>query len=97
MNSILDEHASLKRINKYKLKFKSNLWISPAIQKSIIIKNNVLKRFINAKIRKQKKLFTGNIRITETCHRHFSKKQNKLLQLIFQSKYEHHIEYYDGK
>ena len=49
MNSILDEHASLKRINRYKLKFKSKLWISSAIQKLIIIKSNVLKRFINAK------------------------------------------------
>ena len=29
MNSILDEHAPLKRINKYKLKFKSKPWITP--------------------------------------------------------------------
>ena len=35
MNSILDEHATLKRVNKYELKFKSKLWITPAIQKSI--------------------------------------------------------------
>ena len=38
MNSILDEHAPLTRINKYKLKFKSKPWITPAIQKSIIVK-----------------------------------------------------------
>ena len=37
MNSILDEHAPLKRINKYKLKFKSTLWITPVIQKSITV------------------------------------------------------------
>ena len=43
MNSILDEHAPLKRINKYKLKFKSKPWITPAIQKSITVKNNLLK------------------------------------------------------
>ena len=49
MNSILDEHAPLKRINKYKLKFKSKPWITPAIQKSITVKNNLLKRFINVK------------------------------------------------
>ena len=47
MNSILDEHAPLKRVNKYKLKFKSKPWITPAIRKSISIKNNLLKRFIN--------------------------------------------------
>ena len=32
MNSILDEHAPLKRINEYKLKFKSKPWNTPAIQ-----------------------------------------------------------------
>ena len=49
MNSILDEHAPLKRVNKYKLKFKSKPWITPAIQKSISVTNNLLKRFINSK------------------------------------------------
>ena len=49
MNSILDEHTQLKNINKYKLKFKSKPWIACAIQKSIIVKNNLLKSFINAR------------------------------------------------
>ena len=43
MNSILDEHAPLKRIDKYKLMFKSKPWRTPAIQKSIIVKKNYLK------------------------------------------------------
>ena len=38
MNSKLDEHAPLKRIDKYKLKFKSKPWRTPAIQKSVIVK-----------------------------------------------------------
>ena len=42
-NSALDEHIPLKRINKYKLKFKSKSWITPAIQKSVIVKNSLLK------------------------------------------------------
>ena len=38
VNSIFDEHAPLKCVNnKYKLKFKSKPWITPAIQKSITI------------------------------------------------------------
>ena len=37
MNSILDEHASLKHVNKYNLKFKSKPWLTPAIQKSISV------------------------------------------------------------
>ena len=49
MNSILDENATLKRINRNKLKLKSKPWITPVIQKSIVVKNNLLKRFINVK------------------------------------------------
>ena len=50
MNSKLDEHTPLKRIDKYKLKFKSKPWRTPAIQKSVIVKKKKKsKRFINAK------------------------------------------------
>ena len=56
MNSILDEHALSKWINKYILKFKSKPWIIPAIQKSNRVKNNV-KRFINSKDSQTKKIF----------------------------------------
>ena len=58
MNSIFDEHAPLKCVNnKYKLKFKSKPWITPAIQKSISVKNNLLKRFINSKDPQAKDIF----------------------------------------
>ena len=43
MDSILDAHAPLKKVNKYNLKFKTKPWITPALQKSISIKNNLLK------------------------------------------------------
>ena len=56
MNSILDEHAPLK-LKFNKLKFKSKPWITPAIQKSITFKNNLLKRFINAKDSQTKETF----------------------------------------
>ena len=48
MNAIFDEHVPLKHVNKYKLKFKSKPWITPAIQECISVKNNLLKRFINS-------------------------------------------------
>ena len=48
MNLTLDEHFSLKRVNKYKSKFKSKFWITPAIQKSMCQKPST-KRFINSK------------------------------------------------
>ena len=57
MNSIHDEHAPLKRVNKYISKFKSKPWITPAIQKSISVKNNLLKRFINSKDPQAKYIF----------------------------------------
>ena len=57
MNSILDEHAPWIEINKYKLKFKSKPWITHAIQKSITVKNNLLKRFIIAKEWQTKETF----------------------------------------
>ena len=56
MNLILDEHAPLK-LKFNKLKFKSKPWITPAIQKSITFKNNLLKRFINAKDSQTKETF----------------------------------------
>ena len=59
--SILDEHPPLKKINKYKLEFKSKPWITPAIPKSITVKNNLLKRFINAK----------DLQTIETIHRQY--------------------------
>ena len=57
MNLILDEHALLKQVNKYKLKFKSKHWITPAIQKSISVKNSLLKWFINSNDLQTKDIF----------------------------------------
>ena len=42
MNRILNKHAPLKRLSKYKLKFKTKPWITMALQKSISIKNKLL-------------------------------------------------------
>ena len=43
LDSFLDVHTSLRKFNKYKLKFKIKPWITPALQKSVSIKNNLLK------------------------------------------------------
>ena len=47
MNTILDIHAPYKKVSKYKLRFKLKSWITPALQKSISVKNSLLKKFIN--------------------------------------------------
>ena len=49
INMLLDTYAPLKRINKYKMKFKSKPWITLSLQKSISVKNKLLKTFINKK------------------------------------------------
>ena len=49
INSILDTHAPFKKVNKYKLKLKTKPWITPGIQKSISVKNKLLKKYINLK------------------------------------------------
>ena len=79
MNSILDEHATLKRINKYKSKFKSKPWTTPAIQKSIPVKNNLLKKLFIEKICKQKIFFMSNIKIIEICYLPFLKKAKQII------------------
>ena len=39
----------LKKISKYKLKFKTKPWITATLQKSISIKNALFKRYIKLK------------------------------------------------
>ena len=49
INKLLDTYAPLKRINKYKLKFKPKPWITLGLQKSISVKNELPTNFINKK------------------------------------------------
>ena len=49
INMLLGICAPLKRINKYRLKFKSKLRITLGSQKSISMKNKFLAYFINKK------------------------------------------------
>ena len=49
INMLLDTYAPLKRVKKYKLKFKSKPWITLGLQKSIFVKNKLLTNFINKK------------------------------------------------
>ena len=45
INMLLDTYAPLKRINKYKLKFKSKPWITLGLQKSISAKKQITYKF----------------------------------------------------
>ena len=48
-NDLLDKHVPFKKISKYKLTFRTNPWITAALQKSISIKNALFKRYIKLK------------------------------------------------
>ena len=54
MSRILDKHAPLKKLSKYKLKFKTKPWITNALQKPNSIKNKLFRDFTNKKDLTQK-------------------------------------------
>ena len=60
-----DTYAPLKKINKYKLKFKSKPWITSDLQKSIFVKNKLLTNFINKKDPILKEEFHSNYKNIE--------------------------------
>ena len=72
MNSLLNEYAPFKKISKYKLKFKTKPWITFGIQKSISVKNKLLKKFINKK----------DPQIKAECHEKYKKIQKPPLHII---------------
>ena len=85
ISSILDVHAPLKEVNKYKLKFKTKPWITPALQKSISIKNNLLKKFITAK----------DSQVKESYHNEYKYYRNMLSTILKQSKTNYYNHYFE--
>ena len=49
MIELLHKHTPFKKISKYTLKFKTKPWITAALQKSVSIKNSLLKKYIKLK------------------------------------------------
>ena len=85
ISSILDVHAPLKKVNKYKLKFKTKPWITPALQKSISIKHNLLKKFITAK----------DSQVKESYHNEYKYYRNMLSIILKQSKTNYYNHYFE--
>ena len=82
---LLDTYAPLKRINKYKLKFKSKPWITLGLQKSISVKNKLLTNFINKKYPVLKEEFY-------TKHKKY---RNLLYALMKKSKQVYYDKYFE--
>ena len=76
----------LKKISKYKLKFKTKPWITFGIEKSISIKNKLLKRLINKK----------DPEIKTECHEKYKTYRNLLYTLLKESKQIYYTKYFES-
>ena len=85
INILLDTYAPLKKINKYKLKFKSKPWITPGLQKSIFVKNRLLTNFINKK----------DPILKEEFHTNYKKYRNLLPTLMKKNKQAYYDKYFE--
>ena len=74
---LLDTYTPLKKISKYKLKFKSKPWITLGLQKSISVKNKLLINFINKKDPILKEEFHTNYKKYRNLLSSFMKKSKK--------------------
>ena len=86
MNNILGKHAPFKRITKYKLKFRTNPWITPAFQKPIFIKNNIFKNYIKTKDITQK----------NELHNKYKIYRNLISTLMKGSKQNYYSKYFES-
>ena len=84
INMQVDTYACLKKINKYKLKFKSKPQITLGLQKSVSVKNELLTYFISKKTLYSKRNFT----LTK-------KYRNLLSTLTKKSKQAYYDEYFE--
>ena len=85
INSTLNAQAPLKKVNKYKLKFKIKSWINPALRKSIFKTNNLLKTFITAK----------DPQVKERYHKDYKDYRNMLSTILKQSKTNYYNHYFE--
>ena len=77
-------HTPLRKVNKYKLKFKTKPRITPALQKSISIKNNFLKKSITTK----------EPQVNKRYHKEYKDYRNMLSTILKQSKTNYYNHYF---
>ena len=85
INMLLDTYAPLKRINKYKLKFKSKPWITLGLQKLVSVKSKLLTNFINKK----------DPVLKEAFHTKYKKYRNLLSTFMKKSKQAYYDKYFE--
>ena len=85
MNNILDKHAPFKKITKYNLKLRAKPWITPALYKSVSIKDKIFKNYIKKKDITQK----------NELHKNYKFYRNLISTLMKRSKQNYYIKYFE--
>ena len=86
MNDLLKIHGPYEKVTKYKLKFKEKPWISSGLQKSISIKNAILKKYITKKHPYNK----------EELHHKYKNFRNIIATLPKKNKQNYFIKYFES-
>ena len=60
-----------ENINKYKLTFKTKSWITPGLQKSIAVKDKLLKKLFTFRNPIRNYIVIMSTKNTEICYPHF--------------------------
>ena len=81
----LEIRLPYKKVKNYKLKFKEKSWVS-YLQKSILIKNSIFKKYINKK----------DPHITEELHEKYKNYWNIIAALMKKSKQNYFIKYFES-
>ena len=82
LSEIIDTHAPVKQISRGELKLRSKPWITPAIRRSILIKNKFYKKFLKTR--------------SSYYHSKFKYYRNKLNHLIKISRKKYYNEYFSS-
>ena len=85
INILLDAYAPLRRIDRYKLRFKSKPWITLGLQKSTSVKNKSLIKFINTK----------HPILKEETHIEYKNYKKMLCTLMKKSKQAHYNKHFE--
>ena len=85
INILLDIYAPLKRIDKYKLRFKSKPWITLGLQKSISVKNKLVTKVINVR----------HSILKEEIHAEYKNYRKLLSTLMKKSKQAYYNKYFE--
>ena len=85
IDSLLEIHASIKKLNKKELKFLTKPWITHSLQNSIKKKINIYSKFVKFK----------NQKLKEFCHNNYNTYRNVLSILLKRAKEKYFTKFFN--